>query len=112
MKIAISSIDGDPEGNVAEAFGRCPFFVIAEIGDGKTIGIAAIRHEDSGQAGGAGISAAKLVTENGAEAVIAGSVGPRALDVLNQFGIEAYSASGPTQDALRDLEEGKLDKIK
>ena len=31
MKVAISSTDKNIESNVSEVFGRCPYFIIAEI---------------------------------------------------------------------------------
>ena len=46
------------------------------------------------QSGGAGITAAQLVAEQEAEAVITGNLGPNASNVLKQFKIKAYHASG------------------
>lgn len=101
MKIAISSNGRDMDSEVSEVFGRCPYFILADIKDGKIQGFEAIKNESADQRGGAGISAAQKVAETGAKAVITGNTGPRALDVLKQFGIEIYCTRGIVKDALR-----------
>ncbi len=112
MKIAISVNDQNIDGNVADIFARCPYFVIAEIEDNKIVKTDLLSNENIDQVSGAGISAAKLMAENNVEAVISGNVGPRALDVLKQFKIEAYTAQGLIKDAIQSFLEGKLSIIK
>lgn len=111
MKIAISSTGKNIESNVSDVFGRCPYFIIAEIEDGKIKKTEAIKNESADQLGGAGISAARLMAEKGVNAVITGSTGPRALDVLRQFKIEIHSGNGVVKDVLREFADGKLEKI-
>ena len=31
MKIAVSAANKNPQGNVADVFGRCPYFIIADV---------------------------------------------------------------------------------
>jgi len=111
MKIAISSTDKNIESNVSDVFGRCPYFIIAEIKDDKIEKIEAIKNESTDQNSGAGISTAQLMAEKDVNAVITGNVGPRALDVLNQFNIEIYSGQGTVKDVLQDFIDKKLKKI-
>lgn len=111
MKIAISSTDKSIENEVSDVFGRCPYFIIAEIKDGKIEKTEAIKNESADQTGGAGISTAQLMAEKDINAVITGNVGPRALDVLNQFNIEIYSGEGIVKDVLQALIDKKLKKI-
>ena len=111
MKIAISSTTQNIDGKIDEVFGRCPYFIIAEIEDGKIGEVEAIKNESTDQASGAGISAAQLVAEKKASVVITGNIGPRALDVLNQFNILIYSGSGTVKKVLQDFIDKKLDKI-
>lgn len=111
MKIAISSTTEKIEGQVDEVFGRCPYFIIAEIEDGKVGEVEVIKNESTDQASGAGISAAQLVAEKKANVVITGNIGPRALDVLNQFNILVYSGSGTAKQVLENFIDKKLSKI-
>jgi len=111
MKIAISSTGKDINSNVDIVFGRCPFFIIAEIADKKIVKIEAIKNISAEKLGGAGISAAQAVVEKGVKAVITGNVGPRALDVLRQFKVEIYNGSGSIKEALQKFIDGKLEKI-
>ena len=111
MKIAISSTDKNIESDVSDIFGRCPYFIIAEIKDGKIEKTESIENESVDQTGGAGISTAQLMAEKNVNVVITGNVGPRALDVLNQFNIEIYSGEGAVKDALQNFMDGKLEKM-
>ena len=111
MKIAVSSIDKNIESNVSDVFGRCPYFIIAEIKDDKIEKTEAIKNENIDQMSGAGISAAQLVAEKNVKVVITGNVGPRALDVLKQFNIEIYSGTGVVKDVLREFIHGKLKEM-
>jgi len=111
MKIAISSTDKNIESDVSDIFGRCPYFIIAEIKDGKIEKTESIKNESVDQTGGAGISTAQLMAEKDVNVVITRNVGPRALDVLNQFNIETYSGEGVVKNALQEFIDGKLKKI-
>jgi len=111
MKIAISSTDKGIESNVSDVFGRCPYFIIAEIENQKIEKTEVIKNESINQTGGAGISAAQLMAEKNVNAVITENVGPRALDVLKQFSIEIYFGKGAIKEALQEFIDGKLEKI-
>jgi predicted Fe-Mo cluster-binding NifX family protein len=110
MKIAVSSTGKELSDNVAELFGRCPYFIIADIEDGKIVKTEALKNENENQSSGAGMSAAKLLAENDVNAVIAKSVGPRAIDVLKQFNIELYNGEGVIKDILQKYINKKLKK--
>jgi len=111
MKIAISSVGKNIESKVSDIFGRCPYFIIAEIENKKIGKTEAIKNESTDQMSGAGIATAQLIAEKNVRAVITGNVGPRALDVLKQFKIEIYSGEGIVKDVLQAFIEGKLKKI-
>ena len=112
MKIAISSTDKGIESNVSDVFGRCPYFIIAEIENQKIERTEVIENKNTDQRSGAGISAAQLMAEKNVNAVITGNVGPRALDVLKQFNIKIYSGSGAIKEALQKFIENKLKPIR
>jgi len=111
MKIAISSTGKDINSNVDSVFGRCPFFIIAEVEDKKIVKTEAIKNTSAEKLSGAGISAAQTVVEKGANVIITGNVGPRALSVLKQFNVEVYSGSGSIKEALQNFINDKLKKI-
>ncbi len=103
MKVAISASGENLDDNIAELFGRCPYFILAEIEDGKIGKTEALKNDSADQASGAGMAAAQLLAEKGVAVVIAGNVGPRALDVLNQFDIKVHSASGRIKENLENF---------
>jgi len=103
MKIAMSADGKTLDDNISDFFGRCPYFIFAEIEDGKVAKVEAMKNNNVDQMGGAGLSAAKLMAEKNVDVVIAGNVGPRALDGLKQFNIEVRSASGKVAEILDDF---------
>jgi len=112
MKIAIASVGKGLDSQVSMIFGRCPQFVIVEI-EGKEIKDSkTIQNIAVGQMGGAGITSAQIVGNEGVEAVITGAMGPRAFDVMNQLGIKVYSAvSGTVKENVQQFIDGKLKEL-
>jgi predicted Fe-Mo cluster-binding NifX family protein len=108
MKIAISSTGKELSDSVAELFGRCPYFFIAEIENSKIAKADAIKNDNENQASGAGMSAAKLLAENNVNIVIARTIGPRAMDVLKQFNIEVYNREGTVKEVIQKFIDKKL----
>ena len=111
MKIAISSTDKNIESNVSDIFGRCPYFIIAEIENQKIEKTEVIKNKSIEQVSGAGFLTANLMAENNINAIITGNVGPRALDVLKQFNIEIYFGAGTVKEVLQKFIDKKLEKI-
>ena len=111
MKIAISSTGKKLTDNVSEVFARCPYFIVAEIGNGKIQETEVIENKIADQLGQAGISVAQLMAEKDIKAVITKNVGPRALDVLNQFNIGIYVGDGTVEKVLQEFINGKLKKM-
>jgi predicted Fe-Mo cluster-binding NifX family protein len=105
MKVAISSSGKELTDKIAEFFGRCPYFIIAEIEDEKIIKTEALKNENENQVSGAGMSVAKFLVENDVNVVIAKSVGPRAMDVLKQFKIEVQNEEGIISDVLKKFKK-------
>ncbi|MCF7916580.1 MAG: NifB/NifX family molybdenum-iron cluster-binding protein [Candidatus Omnitrophica bacterium] len=111
MKVAVSSIDKNIESNVSGVFGRCPYFIVAEVKDNKIGEVEILENKSIEENTGAGIATAQLVAENNINVVITGNVGPRALDVLRRFEIEIYVGEGTVQDVLLSFADGKLQKM-
>lgn len=111
IKIAISSTGNEPDSNVDPRFGRCPFYVIVDIEDKEIKDQKTIDNPATTQGGGAGISAAQLVANEKAEAVITGNMGPNAFSVLDQAGIKIYIGTGPVKEAIQQFIEGTLNEV-
>ncbi len=110
MKIALSSAGQHLDDEIAEVFGRCPYFIMAEIAKGKIGKTEVIKNAGKDQASGAGMAAAKLVAEKGVSVVIAKNVGPRALDILQQFNIDVFMGAGTVEESLQGFIDKKLKK--
>jgi predicted DNA-binding protein (UPF0251 family)/predicted Fe-Mo cluster-binding NifX family protein len=110
MKIAITSTDGTLEGMVDERFGRARKVIVYDMG-AETFEVA----ENSKQmnlAQGAGIQAAQNVVSLGVRTIISGHLGPKAFQVLQSAGVDAFSAVNMTvADAIKQYREGGLNKL-
>lgn len=104
-------MDKTIDGNVSDVFGRCPYFIIAEIKKQKIERTEVLENKSTDQVSGAGISAAQFMAEKNVKAVITGNVGPRAFDILKQFNIEVYSGSGTIKEILQQFIDRKLKKV-
>ena len=111
MRVAISSDSGKLESEISPVFGRCPYFIIAEIENKKIVNVEAIKNTSAGQIGGAGISAAQMIAEKEVKAVITGNIGPKASGVMRQFNIEVYKGSGIIKEILQKFIDNKLEKL-
>ena len=111
MKIAISSTGNKIDSTIDPRFGRCTYFIIAEIKNKKYNILKTIKNPNINVGGGAGISAGQLVGNEKVKAVITGNIGPRAMDVFSQLKIEVYSATGTVKQAVEDFMNNKLKKI-
>ncbi len=111
MKIAVSSTGSDLNSQVDIRFGRCPYFIIVDVDNNEIKDSQSIENTSALQGGGAGISAAELVANKSVKTVITGNIGPRALQVFRQLGIEVYQGSGKIRDVVKDYIDGKLAKV-
>jgi len=110
IKVAVSAKGKNVESEVSDVFGRSPHFIIAEIEDGEIKKSETVENKSTDQMSGAGVSTAQLMAEKNVNAVITGNVGPRALDVLNQFNIGIYYGDGTIKKVLQEFIDGKLKK--
>jgi len=105
MKIAVTSTGGGLSSEVDPRFGRAAFFV---IGDTDTMDFVAIENENAA-GGAAGIGSAKLVIDEGAEAVLTGNCGPNAQRTLDAAGIKLYTnVTGTIAEAVERFKSGKM----
>jgi predicted Fe-Mo cluster-binding NifX family protein len=87
VSIAVSAEDGGLEAAVDPRFGRCRQYLLV---DPDTLDFEVVANTAAAESGGAGIRAAELVIEHGAEAIITGNVGPNAQRVVKAAGVAVY----------------------
>ena len=107
MKIAVTSRGTDIESEVDPRFGRAPYFVVV---DSETFDCEFLDNKDNVNAlKGAGIQAAGLISDRGAEVLLTGFCGPNAFKALEaaKVGV-ANNASGTVREAVQDYLDGKL----
>jgi len=111
LKIAIPSEGNTLESQASQFFGRCPYFIIAVVEDGKLVDWEAFPNPALEQAGGAGIMAAQFIAEKGASKVIASAVGPKAGSALDSLDINIIGGfKGTVKDNIEKLIAGELGK--
>lgn len=109
MKIAVSAAGDTIESSMDMRFGRAPFFIMI---DSDTGDYEAVDNGAAQSSGGAGIAAAQMVVDKGAEAVITGNMGPNAMRVLTAGDIPVYGGSQSTvEENVEQLKKGLLTKI-
>jgi predicted Fe-Mo cluster-binding NifX family protein len=108
-KVAVASTGNNKQDLVAPHFGRCPFFFMV---DTEKEEFNAVKNQAQKAFGGAGISAAQLVVDSGAEAIISKNIGPKAVSVLTQSNIGIYLADEEetVEQAIKSFEKGNLKK--
>ena len=106
MKIAVAASGNTLDAQVDPRFGRCAWFVIVES---DTMAFEAVQNPGAMAGGGAGIQAAQLVASKGAQAVVAGNMGPNAHQALSAAGLQVLPfAGGTVRQAVEAVKAGKL----
>jgi len=100
MRVAIST-DGD---FVSAHFGRCPYFTIVSIYDGKITEKEVI--ENPGHHPG---FIPQFLQERSVECIVAGGIGMRAKGLFNELGIQIIiGVSGKIDEVIEKLQKGTL----
>ncbi len=109
MKVAVSAMGKEMTSNIDPRFGRARFFLVVDTETGNAEPHDNAQNLQATQ--GAGIQAGQTVSGLGVEAVISGNFGPKAFQVLNAAGIEAYRTDARTvADAVQKFKAGELAK--
>ncbi len=108
MKLLITAKGPNLDSPIDKRFGRGEYFVIVDT-DSKSI-IESFHNEYLNNEHGVGIKTATLTLEKGVDAVITGSYGPKAYDVLKQGTLKLYvfTNENTVQDVLDNFEKGNL----
>lgn len=107
MKIAITSKGTDLDSEVDPRFGRAAYILVV---DTFSLGVEVMDNSENVNAfKGAGIQAAAMVGENGAEVLLTGFCGPNAFKTLNAAGVKvANDVTGTVREAVNAFNEGKI----
>ena len=107
MKIAVTSKGTDLDSQVNPRFGRTSYILIV---DSEGFDFEVLDNKKNANAlKGAGIQAASMISDRGAEVLLTGYCGPNAFKTLEAAKIRvANGASGSVRDALKAYLDGKL----
>ena len=107
MKIAVTSTGIDLDAQVDPRFGRAAYILIV---DSATLDYELIDNKENVNAlKGAGIQAARMISEKKADVLLTGFCGPNAFKVLEAANIGvANNAEGSVRDAVKAYQNGKL----
>jgi predicted Fe-Mo cluster-binding NifX family protein len=101
MKIAVTSSGPEPDSEMDERLGRCPYFMIMDTATGKMEAVVNTAAESSS---GAGTKAMQLLIDKGVEIIISGRIGPHASAMLGETGMESVTGrSGKVGQVLEDF---------
>ena len=108
IRIAISSLDHKGlASSVSEHFGRCPYFTLAEIEDNTIKSIAVIDNPLAHNHAPGQIPA--FIHQQGANVMLTGGMGHRAVTFFEQYGIEVVTgAAGTVQQAIQAYLNGSI----
>jgi predicted Fe-Mo cluster-binding NifX family protein len=111
MKIGIPTMgDRGLEETISEHFGRAPTFTIVDM---RTDEVNVL--PNTGEHFGGFKVAPEILSEVGVEVMLCSGLGPRAISMFEQFGIEVYvgADSGGTtvRDALNAFQAGVLHEV-
>jgi len=111
MKIAIAASGETLDSQASQVFGRSSHLIVVDLVDGDLKDVKSIPNPPITE-GGAGIKSARFVGDEKAEALISGSVGPNAFEVLKQLEIKTYQmVPGTVEQNLTLLSQGKLEEL-
>ena len=106
MKIAVTSKGTDLDSQVDPRFGRAAYILIV---DTENLEFEVLDNKDNVNAfKGAGIQAASMVSDKGAEVLLTGFCGPNAFKAFEAAKIKvANDVSGTVRDAMKAFNEGR-----
>ena len=110
MKIAITTSSNSLSAEQNKTFGRAPGFLIYDTENQTHEFIDNQQNIQAAQ--GAGIQSAQNIIATGAQCVISGQCGPKALRVLQSAGVKIYNSDATTVKESIDLfNEGALEEL-
>lgn len=108
MKIVVTALGADMNSAVDSRFARAKYFVLFDTETGQYQTHDNAQNLNAPQ--GAGIQAAQLVAQLGAQIVLTGHVGPKAFATLSAANVAIHTgAAGTVKEAIEQYEKGQLE---
>ncbi|NOZ87193.1 MAG: P-loop NTPase [Deltaproteobacteria bacterium] len=108
MKVAIACADSRGlDAEVSAHFGRCPYYTVASVENGEVVGheVAENPYYNGHEPG----VVPEFIKNLGVDAILAGGMGPRAIQLFESFGIDAATgAAGIAGKVLEAYLSGEL----
>jgi predicted Fe-Mo cluster-binding NifX family protein len=112
MNIVITTISPGIDAEVDPRFGRGAYFLVV---DSDTLEWQAEANPAVNASGGAGVQAAQIVVQHGAQVAISGDFGPNAYDALAAAGVQMFLApageSLTASELLARYQRGELKQV-
>ncbi|MDA3897876.1 MAG: dinitrogenase iron-molybdenum cofactor biosynthesis protein [Desulfobacteraceae bacterium] len=107
MKIAVSAKGMDIDSEIDERFGRAAYLLII---DTENLNITVLDNaENINAAQGAGIQAASMVSGSGAQVLLTGSCGPKAMTAFSATNIQVFTGqTGSVRQAVERFKQNGL----
>ena len=108
MRIAISVDDSNAlDSQISAHFGRCPYFILVDVEGQDVEAVNAVENPYYGNHTPGQVPA--FVHSQGADVMLAGGMGRRAVNFFQEYGIQAVTgASGTVREALQRYLGGEL----
>ena len=100
MKIAIASVEKSEDSQISTRGGRAPYYLI--FNEKKEL-LETISNPFTSGGGGAGVGVAKMLADMNVDIVVAGAIGDKMRDLLNEKGLEILEKEGDVKDALMEI---------
>jgi predicted Fe-Mo cluster-binding NifX family protein len=109
MRIAVAVEDNRGlDARMSQHFGRCPYYLLVDVVNGEIGEVKAVENPFYGSHGEPG-EVPSLIKKLGAQVIIAGGMGPKAIGFFEQFGIQVVTGiSGSVQEVLKMYLNGKI----
>ena len=110
-RIAFACEDGTGlESELSAHFGRCPYYTVLEVEGNEIIGSQVLENPyfNNHQPG----AVPSFIHSQKVDVMIAGGMGPRAIDLFNQFGIEvATGVQGQVKNVAAAYLDGRISGV-
>lgn len=95
MRVAISVDDSNGlDSVVSPHFGRCPYYILVDLDGQEVKRVNAVPNPNYGRHAPGTVPA--FIQDQGADVMLAGGMGRRAIALFQQYGIEAVTGAGGT----------------
>ncbi|NLH38841.1 MAG: hypothetical protein GX445_02125 [Elusimicrobia bacterium] len=97
------------DSQVSEHFGQCGYFLLVNIENGKITSSKVV--PNSAQHGGGGCQAVAEILKHGVSNVIAGGMGPNAINKFAAANVPVFTYCGKASAAIKEFLESSLGRI-